>query len=259
MSKTLHIAYICWLIGGLFGLHHAYLRKDKHALIYFSTLGGFLICWLVDVFRIPSYVREANRDDYYTAKLESTKNQLKAPSFHGFRFFGSILVGVFYSFIIKYTLSTEHIFFIVLFKIISACIIALLIYLVGTEEPMQCEFKWPLLGSLVGVLLPESLSIYGCPILSALFLNWNVFWSDEISLAKQQDRKLFKRLAIFSIYSFVLVLLISLFVWNNTTIEMNGKKVNLKDAVYEFWNSKEMEKTCEILRIAWNFYRAHGI
>jgi hypothetical protein len=27
----------------------------------------------------------------------------------------------------------------------------------------------------------------------------------------------------------------------------------------KFWNSKEMEKTCEILRIAWNFYRAHGI
>ena len=58
---------------------------------------------------------------------------------------------------------------------------------------------------------------------------------------------------------FVIVLLISLFVWHNTTFEMNGQKVNLKDAAYEFWYSKEMEKICEILRVAWNFYRAHGI
>lgn len=37
--KSTCVAYLCWLIGGLFGLHKLYLRRDREALIYVTTLG----------------------------------------------------------------------------------------------------------------------------------------------------------------------------------------------------------------------------
>lgn len=41
-QKSSWMAFVCWLIGGLFGLHHFYLRRDRQALIYVTTLGKTL-------------------------------------------------------------------------------------------------------------------------------------------------------------------------------------------------------------------------
>lgn len=60
-EKSIFWAYVLWMIGGLVGAHHVYLERDAQAFIYFSTLGGYLgLGWLRDIYRIPSYVRDAN-------------------------------------------------------------------------------------------------------------------------------------------------------------------------------------------------------
>ena len=43
-QKSLFITYLLWLIGGWIGLHHFYLRRDKQAFLWWSTLGG--VCLL---------------------------------------------------------------------------------------------------------------------------------------------------------------------------------------------------------------------
>lgn len=39
-DKSIIIAYVLWLFGGLFGLHHIYLRRDRHAFVWWCTLGS---------------------------------------------------------------------------------------------------------------------------------------------------------------------------------------------------------------------------
>lgn len=60
-TKSLLVAYVLWLFGGFFGLHHLYLRRDGHAFFMFCTLGGYLgFGWITDVFYMPEYVRQFN-------------------------------------------------------------------------------------------------------------------------------------------------------------------------------------------------------
>lgn len=68
-QKSVIVAYIFWLFGGIFGVHHFYLRRDKHAFVWWSTLGGFGIGWLGEIFRIPRYVRDANEDPQHIQAL----------------------------------------------------------------------------------------------------------------------------------------------------------------------------------------------
>lgn len=58
--KSLADAYILWFPLGIFGFHHFYLRNYGMGFLYLFTLGLAGIGWLVDAFRMPSLVREAN-------------------------------------------------------------------------------------------------------------------------------------------------------------------------------------------------------
>lgn len=58
--KSILLAYLCWLFGGLFGLHKFYLGRPFMGLFYFFTAGGFLIGWAVDFFTLPRQVQIAN-------------------------------------------------------------------------------------------------------------------------------------------------------------------------------------------------------
>lgn len=69
-KKSVFWAYFWWLIGGIFGIHHLYLRRDAHAFLWWSTLGGYCgMGWLSDIFRIPRYVREVNNDPRHIEEL----------------------------------------------------------------------------------------------------------------------------------------------------------------------------------------------
>jgi len=58
--KSLPVAYVLWLLGGWWGAHHLYLGRDGQAALYCTTLGGFLLGWVRDAWRLPAYVDWAN-------------------------------------------------------------------------------------------------------------------------------------------------------------------------------------------------------
>ncbi|KAK7088166.1 uncharacterized protein [Littorina saxatilis] len=60
--RSLADAYILWFPCGLFGFHHFYLRNYGMGFLYLFTFGLLGIGWLVDIFRMPSMVREANNN-----------------------------------------------------------------------------------------------------------------------------------------------------------------------------------------------------
>lgn len=92
-QKSLFIAYVLWLFGGLFGLHHFYLNRDYHALVWWMFIGGYFGAgWLRDIWRIPEYVKDANEDPSYMSELALTMLKHEKPPTGYFRYFGQMFV-----------------------------------------------------------------------------------------------------------------------------------------------------------------------
>nr|AAC34386.1 unknown [Takifugu rubripes] len=49
------VTYALWAMGGPLGLHHLYLERDSHALLWMLTLGGFGIGWAREIIRPRLY------------------------------------------------------------------------------------------------------------------------------------------------------------------------------------------------------------
>lgn len=62
--RTVGTAYLLWFISGLgcMGLHRFYCRRYGSGVVWLFTAGLFLIGGIVDAFKIPGMVEEANGD-----------------------------------------------------------------------------------------------------------------------------------------------------------------------------------------------------
>lgn len=56
-KKSVGLSYLLWFV---FGLHYAYNKKIGLQFVYWFTLGGFFIWAFIDLFRMPSIVRDAD-------------------------------------------------------------------------------------------------------------------------------------------------------------------------------------------------------
>lgn len=92
-QKSLLIAYILWLFGGVFGVHHVYLHRDAHAFVWWCTLGGYFgLGWACEIFKIPEYVRDANEDSRFIQTFIDKLRKYSKPEFSTVRFLGQIMV-----------------------------------------------------------------------------------------------------------------------------------------------------------------------
>ena len=90
-AKNSGLAYFFAAIGGVFGLHHLYLGRTQHALVWLTTFGGFGIGILDEIFyRLKKYVDEVNHDYSMVEQYEQKLHECKSPAFEFKRFFGKI-------------------------------------------------------------------------------------------------------------------------------------------------------------------------
>lgn len=66
-QESLSLTYVLWVFLGLLGAHRAYLGHWSWFVIYFFTLGGVGVLWLVDLFRIGDMVKLKNLESKRTA------------------------------------------------------------------------------------------------------------------------------------------------------------------------------------------------
>lgn len=266
MTKSIKIAYVTWLFGGLFGLHHFYLRRDKQGFIYLITFGGFLVGFLRDLYRLPEYVKESNEDNTYMEKLKLQQEQLKTPLFMSSRFISSIVVGSVYGYMVIKCLSISETefnynWYEILIRFLSPLVVSIVVYLIGTEGPITCSFEWPLLGSYLSLVvdsIKQSTSIFNASIIAALLLNWNLKW-DKDYFERVKRRKLTTRIFYVALGFVLFSGLLSVFIWKNASLEYQGEKVTLGEYFEKLYNTEEMKKAREILKMLWDFYQAHGL
>lgn len=80
--KSLLFAYVFSLVGGLIGLHHLYLDRSQHALLWATTFGGFGIGFIYEfLFLIKKYVQEANYDRFILNQYMLEMTRKKSPAF----------------------------------------------------------------------------------------------------------------------------------------------------------------------------------
>ena len=58
--KDSGIAYLLWVLFGLWGLHQFYLGRPARGVLYLLTLGLFGVGTVLDLFTMPRQVRRAN-------------------------------------------------------------------------------------------------------------------------------------------------------------------------------------------------------
>ncbi|KAH8276752.1 hypothetical protein KR044_008620 [Drosophila immigrans] len=93
-QKSVVVAYVLWLFGGIFGLHHLYLHRDRHAFVWWCTLGGYMgVGWLSEIFMIPEYVRDANEDPEFVKTFVAKLQAFQRPPYSAKRFLGQIMIG----------------------------------------------------------------------------------------------------------------------------------------------------------------------
>ena len=90
-TKSLGLAYLFALIGGIFGLHHLYLGRIQHAFLWFTTFGGFGIGILYELlFSLRKYVREVNNDNLIIQYYQQKMHEQKSPAFECIRFLSKV-------------------------------------------------------------------------------------------------------------------------------------------------------------------------
>ncbi|XP_047428819.1 dnaJ homolog subfamily C member 22 [Mugil cephalus] len=111
MVKSVIVAYALWAAGGPLGLHHLYLGRDSHALLWMLTLGGFGFGWAREVIRIPAYVSEANQDQH-SEKERRKRSTPIPPSVSPVRFAGQVCVGIYFGTMALIGLNTLSFFYL---------------------------------------------------------------------------------------------------------------------------------------------------
>lgn len=59
-KKSSVTAYILWLFLGIFGVHRFYVGDSFKGILFFFTLGGFIIGWLADFVFLKKRIEEFN-------------------------------------------------------------------------------------------------------------------------------------------------------------------------------------------------------
>lgn len=59
-AKSVGVAYLFLLI--ILAMHYGYLGKWGLQIVFWLTCGGFFVWWIIDIFRLPSLVKDYNKD-----------------------------------------------------------------------------------------------------------------------------------------------------------------------------------------------------
>ncbi|XP_061842034.2 dnaJ homolog subfamily C member 22 isoform X2 [Nerophis lumbriciformis] len=142
MVKRVIVAYALWAGGGLFGLHHFYLGRDSHALLWMLTLGGFGIGWFREITRIPAYVGEANQ---HTEEERRRPSTMVPPPVNLVRFAGQMCVGIYFGTVALIGLSSLSFFHLM---VLPLCVGAG-VHLVSTVGQQTSDLSKTLTASLI--------------------------------------------------------------------------------------------------------------
>lgn len=242
-KKSIFVTYILWFFGGIFGLHHLYLRRDHQAFVYWSTLGGYFgVGWFYDAFNIPSMVREANLDPRFQDEFNRKLFLERKPSFSTTRFLSAVIISYIYGQVAMIAIpedevlgvNCQHLHWIIPF------FMAVGVWMVGNIGLEKGTFKHCLIAAYL--VYPIRLWVYdetywslATICASALaFESFSKEWRLEAPKKKSKKARAVPLIAGVLIY---LALLSSFMYFKGTVSDADGNEIPLSEAIQNFLNS----------------------
>ncbi|XP_063701860.1 dnaJ homolog subfamily C member 22 [Culicoides brevitarsis] len=263
-NKSLIMTYLLWFFGGFFGLHHLYLHRDFHAFAHWCTFGGYFgVGWVVDMFKIPEFVRDANEDPVFIAKFLEKLKANRKPPFSTYRFMGAICLSYLWGQVAMIAIPESVVFgidFSFLHWIIPFAI-ALGVWVVGN------------IGRETGCLWHSVVAAY-LSYLSRYFIFDDTYWmtltvvvtacvfdgfSKQWLLHRPKRRKIVKRAVVISAAVFLyMALWTSYFYFNGTITDSDGDEVPVHEAIHNFLKSPWWTDLKQTLHDTWTFAQHNG-
>lgn len=266
MAKYTLIAYLLWLLGGWFGLHHFYLGRDKQGILWLTSFSGlFVIGWLRDFWRIPTYVKDANEDkDYMRFLIEQMRYYKRPPIYQNLhRIVGQVLFGYFYRMLVKVAVPEEY--------YVSSPLLLLLVvplgtafgtYMVSNVGRMRSAFVYSLFGAYMGEVLFGELHLLFVEECTPSFAVGTsmLFSTYDWKYQKNYEAKKFcKRLALCTMFFFLFCGLCASYIYFNASIETeDGETVKVREAVNNFLNSPAWQEMKHSLWEVWREFQREG-
>uniref|UniRef100_A0A182JP58 DnaJ homolog subfamily C member 22 n=1 Tax=Anopheles christyi TaxID=43041 RepID=A0A182JP58_9DIPT len=261
--KSVIIAYVLWLFGGLFGVHLFYLRQDRRAFIWWCTLGFSGIGWLADVVQIPSMVRDCNDEPRFVEEFNAKLRTNNKPPFSTGRFLLAIMTGYWWGQLVSLAIP-QAVFFGVDWGFLHWVIpfsVALGVWTVGNTGREKGVLWHCLVTSYVSylsryVIMEQEYWFTIMAFCSALaFDHLSKEWNLEVPKKKHFTKRLAKLTAAAIIY---LSLWGAFMYFNGTITDSEGDEVPVHEAVYNFIKSPWWTDLKQTLYDTLQFAKHHG-
>lgn len=260
MAKSYGIALILWATLGILGAHHFYLRRDRHGVVHLLTFGGFLLGWLYDLRNLDNYVRWANFDrefkEKYLEKIEMNKEPedplLKNLSGTALCQTASALLIM----AVPPNLASNETFSYYVMPILTAMLVAFIVYYLGNIGETQGTYKSALKGALISVPY-----YYYSPTGSVI---WCVFASKNTFEKKYRPRpedngnfwrRLYRSLLVTGLIG---GLCVCYFIYNCEVGTDDGESVSCVDSLH-FLNASMWSNFKETMIDLYNYMKYNGL
>ena len=262
MAKSLFVAFFLWGTLGLFGAHHFYLRRDRHGLIHLVTLGGFVLGWFYDAFRMRHYVKWANFDgDFKEKYVEKMKSQNRPSRSLLENVAGTVLAHSLWT-LVRSAIPTGYVPDYLnqyMMPLLMTLVLAYAVYFLGNIGESEGSYWSALKGALVSLLyylyIPDATSIW------CLMASEHTFGKKKKFRLKPEDRgSRLRRLASNAAFlGIISLLLLSYFYFNCTTKADEGEpEVRCIDSVRNFFSSSGWKNLSDTMVMLYNYVRYHG-
>jgi len=252
------VAYFLWLIGGGLGLHHLYLRRWKQAFVWWCLPGGYFgVGWFRDLWRIPEYVADYNKEAAHVRKMKEQIKANEVPPWKWARWMGMLVVGNMFGVLPGMALPNKEDIGYDLFwlrPILNPLGAAIGVWVVGNIGRWEGSIKGPLLGCYLTVPLYYFGINAGslCTLAGAYCFRrkWRKIEDDRTSTCK-------------SVTVMVLAGLLYASMWGsyfyfNAEVNHNGDRIKMRDAVGNFLKSPLVQEFQRNVREHWNHMLEHG-
>ncbi|KAI8737344.1 dnaJ subfamily C member 22 [Biomphalaria glabrata] len=270
---SLSVTYILWLFFGWLGIHHLYLGRRNHAIVWFATLGGgFGIGWLRDLWRIPSYVEWATASGDFQRRYLLRMSLKKYPSCSIFRLLGFFFMGflaalVFSGVIPNYSeddwLSNPLYYLICRWcsKLLYVCGAILGVYLVANIGEIRCSLRQPFMGclfSLPWVFIGDG-NVTMAPLLAGLSTKFKgLQWQQVEHVSKDDKTKFIFDITGYCLASITWIFLIFIGLYFNATVVVDDERIPLRLALSNFLKSDVWIRTKDSLYQLYKIYSHAG-
>ncbi|XP_002742052.1 dnaJ homolog subfamily C member 22-like [Saccoglossus kowalevskii] len=259
MAKSIVVTYILWFFFGWTGLHHFYLGRDRQAFVWWSSFGGgFGMGWLRDLWRIPSYVADANEDTEFIRHFVEEMRYHGTPPFHGGRFAAKLFMGCLLGYLAMLAVPEEfaekHTYVRVL---LVPAAIAIGVDIVANIGRRTTSFKYVLLAAYAMsiFILTNPNTVVHTTIVCAFVAQYFQRYRQVVP----KKKNICKRITILGVgVSIVSTMWVFFLLYNVSITTSDGEQVKLSEALHHFYHSPAWMKFKENLYRLYEQGRTHG-